>query len=203
MNHKTLGEIADDLRGIANLGLYYTKDGYDRERYEKILAVCARLVSELENRSLEEVLSVYQDHVGYLTPLVGGGAVVFREGKLLLIQRHDDKLWAIPGGAVEVGETPAAGAVRELFEEVGMRGRATRLLAVFDSRKWQSPFRHHLNHFAFLCESDDLPQTSPEALDVGFFAEDDLPPLSQGHHLRIPMLFKLYRGEIPAPYFDL
>lgn len=72
MNHKTLGEIADDLRGIANLGLYYTKDGYDRERYEKILAVCARLVSELENRSLEEVLSVYQDHVGYLTPLVGG-----------------------------------------------------------------------------------------------------------------------------------
>lgn len=202
MNKKNLHEIADDLRGIANLGLYYTKDVYDRERYEKILAVSARMIGALENLATEEVLAVYRDNLGYLTPFTGAGAAVFQDGKLLLIQRHDDHLWAIPGGAVEVGETPATGAVRELFEEVGMRGRAIRLLAVFDSRKWQSPFRHHLNHFTFLCESDDVPQTSPEALDVGFFAEDELPPLSQGHHVRIPMIFKLWRGEVAVPYFD-
>lgn len=202
MKSTHLHQIADDLRGIANLGLYYAQNEYDRERYEKVLAASARLLSTLENRAPDEILTEYRNHRDYLTPLVGAGAVVFRDGKLLLIQRHDDQRWAIPGGAVEVGETPATAAVRELWEEVGMRGRATRLLAVFDSRKWQSPFRFHINHFTFFCESDEIPQTSPEALDVGFFSEDALPPLSQGHHVRVPMIFKLWRGEIAPPYFD-
>ncbi|HLF87900.1 MAG TPA: NUDIX hydrolase N-terminal domain-containing protein [Anaerolineales bacterium] len=202
MNNTTLYQIADDLRGIANLGLYYAANEHDRERYEKVLAASARLLSALEDRSSEEVLAVYRDNLGYLTPFVGAGAAVFRDGKLLLIQRHDDKRWAIPGGAVEVGETVAAAAVRELWEETGIRGRVTHLLAVFESRRWQSPFRHHLNHFVFACESDETPQTTPEALDVSFFAEDKLPPLSQGHHVRVPMIFKLWRGEVAVPYFD-
>jgi hypothetical protein len=90
------------------------------------------------------------------------------------------------------------------MEETGIDGRATGLLAVFDSRTWQSPFRYQLNHFVFTIEADDpSPHTTPEAVDVGFFAGDNLPPLSQGHHLRVPVIFKLQRGEIPAPYFDL
>jgi len=162
VNHTALYEIADDLRGLANLGLYYANNEYDRERYEKVLAASARILSALENRLPDEVLKEYQSNVDYLTPLAGAGAAVFRDGKLLLIHRHDDKLWAIPGGAVEVGETVTAAAVRELREETGMRGRVTRLLA-----------------------------------------DDELPPLSQGHHVRVPMIFKLWRGEVDVPYFDL
>lgn len=126
MNKPPLYEIADELRALANLGLYYTHDNYDRERYEKVLALGARLGGALDERNPDEILIEYRQTPGYLTPLSGGGAVVFREGKLLLIQRHDDQRWAIPGGAVEVGETPAAGAVRELYEEVGMRDPFTR-----------------------------------------------------------------------------
>jgi len=199
-----LYRIADELRSLANLGLRYTKDDFDRERYEKVLRNAAQILAALEERPEDEILSEYRGNLDYLAPLSGAGAAVFVENKLLLIRRHDDGLWALPGGAVEVGETTAAAAVRELVEETGIVGRVTGLLAVFDSRTWQSPFRYQLNHFVFVCEADDpTPQTSPEALDVGFFAGNDLPPLSQGHHLRVPVIFKIRRGEIPAPYFDL
>jgi ADP-ribose pyrophosphatase YjhB (NUDIX family) len=199
-----LYHIADELRVLANLGLHYSKDDYDRERYEKVLEKSARILQVIENRPASEILAEYRSNPDYLAPLSGAGAALFRANRLLLIRRHDDGLWALPGGAVEIGETTAAAAVRELKEETGIDGRATGLLAVFDSRTWQSPFRYQLNHFVFACETDDpTPHTSSEALDVGFFREDDLPPLSQGHHLRVPMIFRIRRGEIPAPYFDL
>lgn len=199
-----LYQIADELRATANLGLHYTSDPYDRERYEKILATAARILETIENRPADQILADYRRNLDYLMPLSGAGAAVFVDEKLLLIRRHDDGRWALPGGAVDIGETTAAAAVRELREETGIEGRATGLLAVFDSRTWQSPFPYQLNHFVFSCEADDpAPRTSPEALDVGFFAADDLPSLSQGHHLRVPMIFKIRRGEVPAPYFDL
>jgi hypothetical protein len=41
-----------------------------------------------------------------------------------------------------------------------------------------------------------------EVLDVAYFAEDQLPELSQGHHLRVPLAFQLTRGEVKPPYYD-
>jgi len=47
----------------------------------------------------------------------------------------------------------------------------------------------------------DRPAPGSEALDVGFFAADSLPPLSAGHERLIPVV-KLFRGDMLAPYFD-
>jgi 8-oxo-dGTP pyrophosphatase MutT (NUDIX family) len=47
--------------------------------------------------------------------------VIDPQGRILLMQRTDDRKWAMPGGGLEVGETPAAGVVREAFEETGVR----------------------------------------------------------------------------------
>jgi hypothetical protein len=70
----------------------------------------------------------------------------------------------------------------------------------------------HLFAFLYLVESDEDPHLHPidnessasffESLDVGFFSEDQLPELSPGHDARVPFIFKLYRGEVPVPYFD-
>lgn len=204
MKVNQLYQIADELRGIANLGLEFGKDDYDQERYEKVLSASARIAALLDGDSSARVLAAYQDNYAHISPLAGAGAVVLRDDKILLIKRHDDGLWAIPGGLVEIGETAAETAQRELWEEVGIPAEITCLLGVFDSRIWKSETRMQLFHFAFLVETTNpTPQTSAEALDVGFFSEDKLPPLSAGHHLRVPYFFKQLRGEVPVPHFDV
>ena len=200
---ESIYQIADELRGIASAGLTFSTDPYDRDRYEKALALSARLVSEIDHRSSEELLSHFQDTLLHMSPLVGASTVVLSEGKILLIQRTDNNLWGIPGGLVEVGEVLAEAALRELEEEAGVSGNAVDLLAVFDSRLWKSYTRTHLLHFVFLVEAKDpRPEPGMEALAAGFFSEDDLPPLAPSQIRRIPILFRILRGEIPRPYFD-
>lgn len=55
----------------------------------------------------------------------------------------------------------------------------------------------------FLVVADDgEPEAGPETTGVGFYAERELPELSPGHHIEVPLAFRLYRNEVPAPYFD-
>ncbi|MBN2500875.1 MAG: NUDIX hydrolase N-terminal domain-containing protein [Anaerolineales bacterium] len=199
-----LYNIADELRAIANTGIHFTDSHYDRTRYEQILQLSARLTATIEARPTEEIMEIFTDNMFHISPINGAGAAVFRDGKILLIQRDDNQLWAIPGGLVEVGDTLSSAACRELEEEAGLRGVAVRLLGIFDSRIWKSGLKHQLFHSIFEVEvpADQQPQVCPETLANGFFAEDELPPLSPGHDLRLPLLFKIERGEVPAPYFD-
>ncbi len=199
-----LYQIADQLRATANLGLQFGQTEYDLERYRIILAASARLIAAIEARDPEEVLLMFEDNLNHFSPLIGAEGVVLRDEKILLIQRKDNGLWAVPGGLSDVGETLAETALRELLEETGIHARISKLLGIFDSRIWKTQSKSHLYHTIFLVETDDdQPTPDPlEALDAAYFAEDDLPSLSPGHRLRVPFLFKLLRGEIPTPYFD-
>ena len=197
--------IADELRGIANEGARYADNDYDRRRYGRVLSLSARLVAAIEQRSPDEVMEEYKQNLAHVTPFVAADAAVFRGGRILLIKREDNGLWAMPGGATEVGETWAQSAERELREETGVVGTAKKLLGVFDSRIWGSRSKYHFYAGVWLVEvpDDQAPIAGSETTDVGFFAEHDLPAeLSPGHSRRIPMAFKLARGDLPAPYFD-
>jgi 8-oxo-dGTP diphosphatase len=68
-------------------------------------------------------------------PVVGVGAVVIREGHILLVKRGvapSKELWAIPGGSLELGETLQQGAEREILEETGVTIRAGQPIYTFD-----------------------------------------------------------------------
>jgi 8-oxo-dGTP diphosphatase len=68
-------------------------------------------------------------------PIVGVGAVVIREGKILLVKRGcapSEGLWAVPGGTLELGETLQQGAEREILEETGVTIRAREPIHTFD-----------------------------------------------------------------------
>ena len=204
--------IADELRAIASAGLRYTDNGYDRERYEQVLKLSAHLVSTIEKSPFEEVYTKYTDNLAHLSPVLCVEAAVFRDDKILLIQRRDDQLWALPGGLAEVGETFGQAAERELWEEAGVRAKVVQLLGIYDSRLWPAKTRMQLCIAQFLLHTGDIPAIHPimedsssplsETLDAGFFDEHHLPELHIGHDLRIPMAFKLFRGEIQAPFFD-
>ncbi len=137
------------------------------------------------------------------SPAIGVEAAVFDpRGRLLLVQRKDNARWAIPGGIAEVGQTPAEAALRELWEEAGLRGEVRRLLGVFDGRLWGSRSKVHLIHFVFLVECAELaPVPGIEMLAARFFPPEALPPeMHRGHDLRVPICRELARnGET---FFD-
>jgi 8-oxo-dGTP pyrophosphatase MutT (NUDIX family) len=140
------------------------------------------------------------------TPLsVGDAAVIDEQGRILLMQRADDATWAMPGGALEVGETPAEGALREVWEETGVRCRALALAGVYDSRLCGLRTRQQLYVLNFLCCPIEVPPGSHEGLETlatGWFSEDALPePLHHGHEARIRVAYALWRGE-RAAWFD-
>ena len=196
-------QIADELRAIANLGLQYAENPYDKERYERVLSASARLIGAVEGRKPDEVLLQFMDNLGHVSPNAGAHAAVFRNGRILLIRREDSGLWAMPGGLVEVGETLADSAQRELWEEARVRGRATRLLGIWDSRLNGSHTKAHTYHAMFGVEAEEgEPRAGPETTGVGYFAEDELPELHPGHQVMVPSAFKLDRGELSVPYFD-
>ena len=196
--------VADELRSIADLGLHFSQNDYDKDRYGRVRSLSARLVAAIEGRAVADVMREYREPMVHATPFVAAEAAVFREGRILLIRREDNGLWAMPGGATEVGETWAESVERELREETGVQGTATGLLGVFDSRLWRSRAKQQIYVAVWLVELDEqqIPVAGPETTGVGFFAEDALPDLSPGHKQRVPAVFKLVRGDLPIPYFD-
>ena len=144
--------VADELRSIANEGMRYADNDYDRKRYARLLTIIARLVSSIEKRPEDEVMEEYKQNLARVTPAVGAEAAVLRDGTMLLIKREDNGLWAMPGGATEVGETWAQSAERELREETGLVRTAKKLLGVFDSRLWGSRSKYHFYNGVWLVE---------------------------------------------------
>lgn len=196
--------IADELREVAAFGLNFARPGsHDAERWQRVLAASARLMAAANGQSADELLTRYRENYFEVGPMASGEAAVFHAGKLLLVRRTDDGLWALPGGITDPGETLATTAQRELWEEAGIYGPVTQLLGIFDSRLWHSDKRIHFYHAVFLIEvTDPTPRPSPEVSAADYFAEAELPPLSPGHHLRAPFVFRQLRGEVPVPFFD-
>ncbi len=192
-NRIRLQEIADDLRAMAINGLHYGDNEYDHARYQRILHLAAELLAITDSRAVDEIKREFSGRIAVTTPLVGVDAAVFDEqGRILLIQRADNSLWAMPGGAADVGESPAEGAVREAWEETGLRVRPLRLLGVYDSRKAQGSSPLQIYHLTFHCAlvSGTLTTTN-ETLAFGYFAVDELPPLAGSHRYRVPRAFRL------------
>lgn len=114
----------------------------------------------------------------------------------------------MPGGGLEVGETPAQGAVREVLEETGVTCEPVRLIGVYDSWLCGTISAYHLYQFSFLCRPllhipvVDPPEYAHEVKEGKWFAEHDLPDdLDPGHVRRIPEAFRVWHGDNRA-YFD-
>jgi 8-oxo-dGTP pyrophosphatase MutT (NUDIX family) len=199
---------ADHLRDHSANGLRYSQSPYDRARYQSIQEIALGLLG-LATGDLPEQLELLRAPIFMRpTPLcVGDAAVIDDVGRILLIQRADNGLWAMPGGALDVGETPAEGVEREALEETGVACQALALVGVFDSRLCGTTSRHHLYQFLFLCKplvdvAPVEPSHAHETLAVGWFSEDALPKgIDPGHVGRIPWAFRTWRGGQGA-FFD-
>jgi ADP-ribose pyrophosphatase YjhB (NUDIX family) len=89
------------------------------------------------------------------TPLVGVGAVVVQEGRVLLVRRGKEPLrgqWSLPGGMLEVGEALADGAAREVREETGLTVEPVELVELLDRiYREDGRVRYHYVIADYLC----------------------------------------------------
>jgi ADP-ribose pyrophosphatase YjhB (NUDIX family) len=198
---------ADEIRSIANEQLYYgPSDDYTRGRCDRLIRIAAELAAITDVRAPNTIEALYQGDLTHITPYCGGDAAIFdAHGRILLIQRDDNRLWAMPGGAFEIGETPAEGTCREAREETGLDVDPIKLSGVYDSRRAGTRLPFHLYHFVFLCRPRDTnaqPRLSNETLDVRWYQQNQLPPLSPGHQRRILDAFRRLTGELPDAVFD-
>jgi ADP-ribose pyrophosphatase YjhB (NUDIX family) len=174
--------IGRELKAIAQIGLTFSRDPYDRTRYERIRELSAALLAQGSGHDARSLLAAFRVEEGYATPKVDVRAAAFAEGRVLLVREVSDGLWTLPGGWADVNESPAASAVREVVEESGFEARAVKLAAVYDYRKRNRP--QHLDSIYklfFICElTGGSARPSIETSEVGFFAQHELPPLSIG-----------------------
>lgn len=189
-----LSLLADELRGLATEGLRFDPDEYQSSRYERVLRISAELAALQDTRDAGELAKTFRSDLSHVSPWVGTNSAVFRDdGRLLLIQRADDRLWALPGGLLEIGESPSEGARREVEEETGLSVRPAKLVALQDwARAGWAGAPGHLHCYLFICErvdSDAEPTLSNETRDVGWFDFDSLPELSPGHAVAVSLCF--------------
>src|SRR5690606_34114709 len=103
---------------------------------------------------LESVHELFAGQTGYATPKVICRAAVFDDDhRILMVREVLDGRWTLPGGWVDVGDTPAGAAEREVREESGYVVRATKLAAVYDKdRHPHPPVPDHSYLMFFLCD---------------------------------------------------
>jgi ADP-ribose pyrophosphatase YjhB (NUDIX family) len=204
-----LAIYADILRDCSAKGLHHANNIYDRENYRKVQDVALELLALATGDPLTEIEPLRATTFTHPAPFpVADGALIDDDGKMLLIRRADNGLWALPGGGVDVGETLAEGAVREVLEETGVTCEPVKLVGIHDSRLCGTPSRHHLYHVLFLCrplthvEIVKPPSHIEEVLDIAWFPEHALPQnIDPGHGVRIPEAWRVWHGDQQA-YFD-
>ncbi len=173
-------EWAQRLQALSQTGLAFTTNPFDIVRYKEIQEIAAEIFTSYTEVDLAVILGMFQNQTGYTTPKVDCRGVVFLDDKLLLVKELSDGCWTLPGGWVDVNESPSYAVEREVREEAGYVVKANKLLAVYDRNKHgHPPYPFHAYKLFFLC--DLLEKTEADALetsDASFYLEESIPELS-------------------------
>jgi ADP-ribose pyrophosphatase YjhB (NUDIX family) len=175
--------IARELRAIAQTGLAFNADRFDRQRYERVRELAAAMLAHGSGAKYEVIIDVLREGWGYATPKVDVRGAAFVDGRVLLVREISDGKWTLPGGWADVNQSAAECVVREIAEESGFAAKTLKLAAVHDYQRSNHPARHidSIYKMFFICEiTGGVARASNETSEVAFFARDALPPLSLG-----------------------
>jgi ADP-ribose pyrophosphatase YjhB (NUDIX family) len=193
----TLLDWARKVQAIAQTGLAFTHDPFDRERYTQLTELVASILSSALDIPLTRAKAFWDGEEGYATPKVDVRGGIFEGDRVLLVRERSDGRWTLPGGWVDVNDSPSGAVAREVFEESGYRARAVKLAALVDKRRHpHPPGIHHIFKLFFLCErTGGEAAVSNETDAVQFFPVTALPELSTGRVLA-SQIERLYQHQL-------
>jgi ADP-ribose pyrophosphatase YjhB (NUDIX family) len=185
------------VQAIAQTGIAFTHDQYDRERYQQLQDLVATLLASELDIPIGRSKALWDQEDGYATPKVDVRGAVFDGDKVLLVRERADGKWTLPGGWVDVNDAPSEAVVREIFEESGFHARALKLAALVDkNRHPHPPSVHHIYKLFFLCELTGGTATISNETDaVEFFPINALPELSTGRTLST-QIARMYEHQL-------
>ncbi len=94
--------------------------------------------------AMSDYLQAVRNKVGHDFLVLPSAAAVVRDrsGRILLARHVESGQWVIPGGCVDPGESPADAAVRETWEETGVRVHATRVVGVYGGSEYEVRYKN-------------------------------------------------------------
>jgi ADP-ribose pyrophosphatase YjhB (NUDIX family) len=187
---------AREIQALTQAGLVSTQDDYDRERYRQLDALAAQVLAQHGSLDPSDSGARLAPRVSLATPKLGVRGAIFRDDRMLLVrERADHHRWTLPGGWVDVNETPASAVAREVREEAGLHVRAYKLAAVWDRARHPhgATETFHVWRLFFLCEitGGEL-RCGPETSEAGFFAEHELPQDLSTRRVLLPQLRRMF-----------
>ncbi len=197
-------KTARRVQAIAQTGLHYAENDFDRQRYEELRDLSVRLAAVATDMKISKIKELFTNETGFQTPKVDIRSVVIKDNKILLARERSDGGFSIPGGFADVNYSPSEVAVKEVREETGLEVRVSRVLAVIDTDRHNfPPLEYHYYKIVLLCEltGGEL-SDSNETTEAGFYDFDNLPELSEKRNTR--QLFDLIRKQLATSmtYYD-
>ncbi|MEJ8844848.1 NUDIX hydrolase N-terminal domain-containing protein [Lacibacter sp. H375] len=206
MNNDLIRDIAR-LKSIADLGLLYHNNEFDKERYEELREISLRQLSTFSINSVEELNILLPVAKDYPTAKVDiRGLILNADNKILLVKESTDNRWSLPGGWADVGYSPKETIIKEIKEETGLDAEVKQLLAVFDKNKHDHPPEpHYVFKMVFYCTALSINlQKGFDVLDIGYFDINDLPELSTNRILKtqLDLVYEKVITKNIEPYID-
>lgn len=198
-------ELAIEIQSLAQNGLAYTNNVYDKERFERLRDISAEMLSMKSDLSLEKVKDLFCNEKGYQTPKLDTRAVIFKDDKILLVKENNGT-WSLPGGWVDVLELVASNTVKEAKEETGLDVVPKRIIAIQDRNKHNKPiYAYGICKIFVLCEViGGKFEKNIETIETNYFSLDELPLLAEAktNKEQIEMCFKAVNDESWQVQFD-
>ncbi len=203
-NEKWL-EWAVELQALAQSGLYYGKDKFDIERYQRIREISAEMLSYKTEIPYEKVYNIFCTDTGYQTPKIDTRVAIFKDNKILLVHEANGT-WSLPGGWVDVNLSVEENTIKEVKEEAGIDAVVKKIIAVQDREKHNLPiYAYKVCKIFSLCEATGGSFTENiETTGYDYFKLENLPKLAEekNNEEQIKMCFECYKSEYWETLFD-
>ena len=203
-NEKWL-EWAVELQSISQGALYYCKDKFDIERFERIREIAAEMINYKTDIPVDKVKDLFCNEIGYQTPKIDSRAAIFKDDKILLV-KESNGTWSLPGGWVDVDLSVKENIIKEVKEEAGLDVVTNKIIAVQDREKHNSPvYAYKICKIFILCTAiGGKFEKNIETIESNYFKIDELPLLAteKNNEEQIKMCFEAYKTDNWETLFD-